>query len=43
MPSPLPKLTTQEAASVTGEGLMADLEASLRECSESLRAKIFHQ
>lgn len=39
MPSPPQKLTTHEAASLTGEGLTPELEAPLRECSESLQAK----
>ncbi len=39
MPSPLQTLTTQEAASLTGEGLMPELEALLRECRGSLQAK----
>lgn len=39
MPSPLHTLTTQEAASLTGEGLMPELEALLRECRGSLQAK----
>lgn len=39
MPSPPQKLTTQEAASLTGEGLTPELEAPLRECSGSLQAK----
>jgi len=43
MPSPPHRLTSQEPVLLSREGLMLGLEASLRECSESLRAKIFDQ
>lgn len=33
------RLTTQEPASFSGEGLTLELEASFRECSESLQVK----
>lgn len=39
MPNLPQSLTTQEPASLTGEGLPLDSEAPLRECSESLQAK----
>lgn len=39
MPSPPQTVTTQEAASLAGEGPTTELEAPLRECSGSLQAK----
>lgn len=40
MPSPPQKPATQEAASLTGEGLMPELGGLIEgECSESLQAK----
>lgn len=39
MPSPPHMLTNQETALLTGEGLMLQMEAPLRECSRLLQAK----